>query len=152
MIGLPYMTSSAGSVSMHLQNETGNCPNCGSVSRVGRGLCLNCLLSSGIDTNGEHAPDEPTLDELLGKISERESIAPTRDEVDREVERIARQQREPLAAARFRMEKDGSLNRIASHIQTEKTLNFLFEHSRKVAEEPEPDTPEAIEAGAEQSS
>ena len=53
---------------MHLQNETGNCTNCGSVSRVGRGLCLNCLLSSGIDTNGEHAPDEPTLDDLLGEI------------------------------------------------------------------------------------
>jgi len=33
------------------------------------------------------------------------------------------------------MEKDGSLNRIASHIQTEKTLNFLFEHARKVAED-----------------
>ena len=62
------MTSSAGSVSLHLQNETGNCPNCGSASRVGRGLCLNCLLSSGIDTNGEHAPDEPTLDDLLGEI------------------------------------------------------------------------------------
>ena len=44
---------------------------------------------------------------LLGKISERESIAPTREEVDREVERIARQQREPLAAVRFRIEKDG---------------------------------------------
>ncbi len=53
---------------MHLQNETGNCTNCGSVSRVGRGLCLKCLLSSGIDTNGKHAPDEPTLDDLLGEI------------------------------------------------------------------------------------
>jgi trigger factor len=73
---------------------------------------------------------------LLGKVSERESIHATRDEVDREVERIAKQQREPLAAVRFRMEKDGSLGRIASHIQTEKTLNFLFEHARKVAEEP----------------
>ena len=62
-----------------------------------------------------------------------------REEVDREVERIARQNREPLAAARFRLEKDGSLNRIASHIQTEKTLNFLFEHARKVDEEPKPD-------------
>src|SRR5712671_2363936 len=62
------MSSSAGSVSMHLQNETGNCTNCGSVSRVGRGLCLKCLLSSGIDTNGKHAPDEPTLDDLLGEI------------------------------------------------------------------------------------
>jgi serine/threonine protein kinase/tetratricopeptide (TPR) repeat protein len=53
---------------MHLQNETGKCTNCGSASRVGRGLCLKCLLSSGIDTNGKHAPDEPTLDDLLGEI------------------------------------------------------------------------------------
>ena len=68
MIAVPYMTSSAGSVSLNLQNETGNCTNCGSVSRVGRGLCLKCLLSSGIDTNGEFAPDEPTLDELLGEV------------------------------------------------------------------------------------
>src|SRR5712675_809633 len=62
------MTSPAGSLSLPLQNETGNCTNCGSASRVGRGLCLSCLLSSGIDTNGEHAPDEPTLDDLLGEI------------------------------------------------------------------------------------
>ncbi len=68
MIALPFMTSSASSVSLHLQNETGNCTNCGSASRVGRGFCLNCLLSSGIDANGEHAPDEPTLDDLLGEI------------------------------------------------------------------------------------
>lgn len=74
---------------------------------------------------------------LLGKVAEGESINATRDEVDREVERIAKQQREPVAAARFRMEKDGSLGRIASHIQTDKTLNFLFEHARKVAEESE---------------
>jgi trigger factor len=89
---------------------------------------------------------------LLGKISERESIAPTREEVDREVERIAKQQREPLAAVQFRMEKDGSLNRIASHIQTDKTLNFLFEHARKVAEEPKPDETKASEAGADETS
>ena len=31
-------------------------------------------------------------------------------------------------------EKDGTLGRIACHIQTEKTLNFLFEHARKTAE------------------
>jgi serine/threonine protein kinase/tetratricopeptide (TPR) repeat protein len=62
------MTSPAGSVSLHLQNESGICARCGSVSRVGRGLCLKCLLSTGIDGNGEHAPDEPTLDDLLGEI------------------------------------------------------------------------------------
>jgi trigger factor len=83
----------------------------------------------------EKAVREVKASLLLGKIAERESINATRDEVDREVERIAKQQREPVAAVRFRMEKDGSLNRIAAHIQTEKTLSFLFEHARKEAVE-----------------
>ncbi len=72
---------------------------------------------------------------LLSRIAERETINATRDEVDKEVERIARQQREPFAAVRLRFEKDGTMGRIASHIQTEKTLNFLFEHAQKTTEE-----------------
>jgi len=72
---------------------------------------------------------------LLSRVAEREAIAATRDEVDKEVERIAKQQREPFAAVRLRFEKDGTLGRIASHIQTEKTLNFLFEHAQKTAED-----------------
>jgi trigger factor len=71
---------------------------------------------------------------LLGKVSERESIHATRDEVDAEVEKVARQQRKPVAAVHMEFEKDGTLGRIASHIQTDKTLNFLFEHARKTAE------------------
>jgi trigger factor len=70
---------------------------------------------------------------LLGKISEREGIAALNTEVDKEVERIARQERQPVVALRPKLEKDGTLNRIASHIQTEKTLSFLFEHSQKTA-------------------
>jgi trigger factor len=72
---------------------------------------------------------------LLSKIAERESINANRDEVDKEVEVIARRQREPFAAVRLRFEKDGTLGRIASHIQTEKTLSFLFEHAQKTAQE-----------------
>lgn len=72
---------------------------------------------------------------LLSRLAERETIAATRDEVDKEVERIARQQREPFPAVRLRFEKDGTLGRIASHIQTEKTLNFLFEHAQKTTDE-----------------
>jgi len=79
------------------------------------------------------AIDEVKASLLLGRIAEREAIGATRAEVDREVEKLARQQREPLAAVQMRLEKDGSLGRIASHIQTEKTLNFLFEHARKTA-------------------
>jgi trigger factor len=70
---------------------------------------------------------------LLGKVSEKENIHATTAEVDREVERLARQQRQPVVALRPKLEKDGTLGRIASHIQTEKTLAFLFEHSSKVA-------------------
>ncbi len=45
---------------------------------------------------------------LLSRIAEREAIHATRDEVDKEVERMARQQREPFAAVRLRSEKDGT--------------------------------------------
>ena len=86
------------------------------------------------DSMQEKATREVKASMLLTRIAEREAIAPTRDEVDKEVERIARQQREPFAAVRLRFEKDGTLGRIASHIQTEKTLNFLFEHAGKTEE------------------
>jgi trigger factor len=108
---------------------------------------VRALAEQGLDTSSlkldwkkvkesqhDKALREVKASMLLSRISEREAIAPTRDEVDREVERIARQQREPFAAVRLRFEKDGTLGRIASHIQTEKTLNFLFEHAGKTEE------------------
>jgi len=70
---------------------------------------------------------------LLDKIGEREAIAATQDEVDREVQKIARQQREAVAITRAKLQKEGVLNRIAGNIRTEKTLDFLFDHSRKEA-------------------
>jgi trigger factor len=85
------------------------------------------------ESQREKAVREVKASMLLSRISERESIHATRDEVDKEVERIAKQNREPIAAAQMRLEKDGTLGRIASHIQTEKTLSFLFEHARKTA-------------------
>src|SRR5207245_11128815 len=62
------MSSPAGSVSLHLQNESGSCVQCGSASRVGRGLCLNCLLSAGVDSHGDQTQPEETLDDLLSRI------------------------------------------------------------------------------------
>jgi trigger factor len=79
---------------------------------------------------------------LVDKIAEREAIAPTNDEVDAEVQRIAKQQREPVAAVRKKLQKDGILGRIAYQIRSNKTLNFLFEHARKEAGEESP-KPEA---------
>ena len=70
---------------------------------------------------------------ILDKIGEREAIAPTQEEVDREVARIARQQREALAVTRAKLQKEGGLARIGGHIRTDKTLNFLFDQARKEA-------------------
>ena len=86
------------------------------------------------ESQREKAIREVKASMLLSKVSERESIYPGKDEVDKEVERIARQQRKPIAAVHMELEKDGTLGRIASHIQTEKTLNFLFENARKTGE------------------
>src|SRR5438067_12353037 len=62
------MSSPGVSLSLHLQSESGSCAKCGLASRVGRGLCLNCLLSAGMDTNGDQPQTEETLDDLLGRI------------------------------------------------------------------------------------
>lgn len=75
---------------------------------------------------------------LLEKVADREAIHATRDEVDGEVQRIARQEREAVASVRRRLEQDGTVGRIAGHIRTQKTLNFLFEQASKV----EPTAPE----------
>jgi trigger factor len=77
---------------------------------------------------------------LLDKIAERESIGTSQEEVDREVQRIARQQREAVAVTRAKLQKDGAIGRIASNIRTEKTLNLLFEQARKEAPRPEGDS------------
>jgi trigger factor len=107
---------------------------------------LTAMVSEGMDprkakldweklkeTQREKATREVKASMLLTRIAEREAIGATRDEVNREVERIARAQREPVAALQMKYEKDGTLGQIASQIQTEKTLNFLFEHARKTA-------------------
>jgi trigger factor len=94
---------------------------------------LNLDWNSIKDAQREPAMREVKASLLLNRVAERESIGATRDEVDKQVERIARQRREAFAPLRIRLEKDGTLNRIASHIQTEKTLNFLFEHATKTA-------------------
>ena len=68
---------------------------------------------------------------LLSRISEREAIHATRDEVDREVEKD--RPAEPGAGGRrpHAVREGRTLGRIANHIQTDKTLSFLFEHARK---------------------
>jgi eukaryotic-like serine/threonine-protein kinase len=58
-----------------LQKEPASCPACGSASRVGRSLCLSCMLSAGVGANGhngdlsaEASAKAETLDDLLGEL------------------------------------------------------------------------------------
>ncbi len=85
------------------------------------------------EAQGEPASREVRASLLLGKISEREGIHAANEELDKRVEQVARQEREPIPRARNRLEENGGLGRTASHIVTEKTLNFLFEQARKTA-------------------
>jgi trigger factor len=68
---------------------------------------------------------------ILDRIAEAEHLRATQDEVDRQVQLYARQIQEPVAVARARLAEQGALDRVASQIRHEKTLQFLFEQARK---------------------
>lgn len=85
------------------------------------------------EASRDQAVKEVKASLLLEKLADRESIYASNEEVDREVHRIAKQEREPVASTRKRLQENGTLNRIAGRIRTEKTLNWLFENARKEA-------------------
>lgn len=87
-----------------------------------------------MDAQRDRAVHEVKASLLVNRVGEVENIYATQEEVDKEVQRLARQEREPVAAVRKKLEKEDGLRRIASRIRTEKTLNFLFEHATKQAE------------------
>lgn len=99
---------------------------------------LNIDFNKFKESQTEHATRDVKAGLLLDRIGSVEAIAATNEEIDREVSRLARSQREPVAAVRMKMEKDGGLDRLASRIRTDKTINFLFEQARKVAPAPKP--------------
>ncbi len=81
---------------------------------------------------------------ILQKVAEKESITVMNEEVDREVERIARENREPIVTVRKKLTEDGTMDRIASHIQTDKTLAFLFDKATKTEPVAVPEVAEAV--------
>ena len=89
------------------------------------------LRSLNLDRNklreqqGERAVQDVKASLLLEKVADAESIHATNEEVDRELQRIAKAEREAVAALRMRFEKDGTLGRIASRIRTEKCSTFF---------------------------
>ncbi len=85
---------------------------------------------------------------LLDRIAKAESIEATQEDIDREIQRVARERREPAIAVRQRWEKDGILQNVASQIRDWKTRNFLFDNARKVAGDMPAEPEETTEAEA----
>ncbi len=85
------------------------------------------------DAQRERAVRDVKASMILDRVSERESVEVLQDEVDKQIQRIAAQRQEPLPAVRKELQESGEIRRIASRIRTEKTLNYLFEQSKKTA-------------------
>jgi trigger factor len=66
---------------------------------------------------------------LLERIAELEKIGVSDEEVDRELESLARQSKQTSEAVRARLTEDGGLDRIRMRIRSEKTLDFLYHQS-----------------------
>src|SRR5213595_2492551 len=60
-------------VSIRLQKEPLTCPQCGSASRIGRSLCLSCLLAQGLRTQVSPPQSEETLEDVLGELDMRDA-------------------------------------------------------------------------------
>jgi trigger factor len=66
---------------------------------------------------------------VLDKIAEEEKIEVSDEEIDREIEALAKQSKQPAEAIRARLTRDGALDRIRNRIRSEKTLDFLYRQS-----------------------
>ena len=66
---------------------------------------------------------------LLERIAELERITVADDELNQEVEALAKQTKQTAEAVRARLTQDGGLDRIRNRIRSEKALNFLYHQS-----------------------
>lgn len=79
------------------------------------------------DAQRDSALNEVKGSLLLDRIAEEEKIEVSDAEVDRELELLSLQMREPLDTLRKRLTDDGSLARIREQIRREKTGSLLYE-------------------------
>jgi trigger factor len=66
---------------------------------------------------------------LLERVADLEKIEVSDEDVNREVEALARQSKQTPEAVRARLTEDGGLDRIRIRIRSEKTLEFLYHQS-----------------------
>jgi trigger factor len=66
---------------------------------------------------------------LLERVAEEENVHVSDDELNHELEALAKQSKQTSEAVRARLTRDGSLDRIRTRIRNEKTLEFLYRQS-----------------------
>jgi len=66
---------------------------------------------------------------LLERVADLEKIEVSDEEVNRELEALAKQSKQTFEAVRARLTEDGGLDRIRNRIRSEKTLEFLYHQS-----------------------
>jgi trigger factor len=66
---------------------------------------------------------------LLERIADLEKIQVNDEEMNRELEALAKQSKQTSEAVRARLTEDGGLDRIRMRIRSEKTLDFLYHQS-----------------------
>jgi trigger factor len=66
---------------------------------------------------------------LLEAIADKEGLAAGDDEVEAEVEKIARASQRPVPAVRRMMEKSGDLEALRMGLRERKALDFLIGHA-----------------------
>lgn len=77
----------------------------------------------------EQAVQEVKASLLLEKVADAENIQVGDEEIDREVEALARQTNQAAEEIRARLTRDGALDRIRNRIRNEKALDFLYRQS-----------------------
>ncbi len=77
----------------------------------------------------EQALQEVKAALLLEKIADEEKIEVGDEEINREIEALARQTNQTADAIRTRLTRDGALDRIRNRIRNEKALDFLYRQS-----------------------
>jgi trigger factor len=66
---------------------------------------------------------------LLERIADQEKVQVSDDELNHELEALAKQSKQTVEAVRARLTEDGGLDRIRLRIRSEKTLDFLYRQS-----------------------
>jgi trigger factor len=77
----------------------------------------------------DQAVQEVKASLLLDKIADLEKIAVGDEEIDHEIEALAKQTQQTSESVRARLTRDGALDRIRTRIRNEKTLSFLYDQS-----------------------